>query len=52
MESYEPTDKGGYKADSSAYDKYHSWAASQYREKVLPMFYHHVMGAYVLTLYF
>ncbi|KAG1755439.1 ArfGap-domain-containing protein [Suillus lakei] len=34
IESYTPTDQGGYKQGTSAYDTYHCWAASQYREKL------------------
>lgn len=34
MESYSPAEQGGYKADMSSYDRYHCWAATQYREKV------------------
>ncbi|KAJ2913283.1 hypothetical protein MD484_g7125, partial [Candolleomyces efflorescens] len=32
--SYTPADQGGYKADASSYDRYHSWAAAQYKEKL------------------
>jgi len=32
--SYTPTDQGGYNQGMSAYDTYHCWAASQYRDKV------------------
>ncbi|KAF7332316.1 ArfGap-domain-containing protein [Mycena kentingensis (nom. inval.)] len=34
MKSYEPAELGGYKEGNSAYDIYHCWAASQYREKL------------------
>ncbi|KAG2042176.1 hypothetical protein BDR03DRAFT_990507 [Suillus americanus] len=34
IESYTPADQGGYKQGTSAYDTYHCWAASQYREKL------------------
>ncbi|KAG1833512.1 ArfGap-domain-containing protein [Suillus variegatus] len=34
IESYTPIDQGGYKQGTSAYDTYHCWAASQYREKL------------------
>lgn len=34
MQSYTPVEQGGYKEGMSAHDKYHSWAAAQYREKV------------------
>jgi hypothetical protein len=34
IESYTPTDQGGYKQGTSVYDTYYCWAASQYREKV------------------
>ncbi|THH16415.1 hypothetical protein EW146_g4228 [Bondarzewia mesenterica] len=34
MKSYSPAEQGGYKEDMSSYDKYHCWAATQYREKV------------------
>jgi hypothetical protein len=34
MKSYSPVDQGGYKEGLSAYDTYHCWAATQYREKV------------------
>ena len=33
MKSYDPQ-TGGYKEGMSPYDTYHSWAASQYKEKV------------------
>lgn len=33
MKSY-PADQSGYTEGMSAYDTYHSWAATQYREKV------------------
>lgn len=32
--AYEPPEIGGYSPGMSISDKYHSWAASQYREKV------------------
>ncbi|OJA19367.1 hypothetical protein AZE42_00425 [Rhizopogon vesiculosus] len=32
--SYAPLDQGGYKQGMSAYDTYHCWAASQYRQKL------------------
>lgn len=35
MQSYTPTEQGGYKEDMSIHDKYHCWAATQYREKVV-----------------
>ncbi|KAH7916259.1 hypothetical protein BJ138DRAFT_996242 [Hygrophoropsis aurantiaca] len=34
MQSYTPSDQGGYKDGMNAYDTYHCWAASQYREKM------------------
>ena len=34
MRNYTPAEEGGYKEGMDAYDKYHCWAASQYREKV------------------
>nr|GAT54176.1 ArfGap-domain-containing protein [Mycena chlorophos] len=34
MKAYEPAEQGGYKETNSAYDIYHCWAASQYREKL------------------
>jgi hypothetical protein len=34
MQSYTPVEQGGYKEGMSVHDKYHSWAAAQYREKV------------------
>ncbi|KAI0307049.1 hypothetical protein B0F90DRAFT_1684689 [Multifurca ochricompacta] len=34
MQSYTPTEQGGYQEDMSIHDKYHSWAATQYREKL------------------
>lgn len=34
IESYTPTDQGGYKQGTSVYDTYYCWAASQYREKL------------------
>ncbi len=33
MKTYDPQ-TGGYKEGMSSYDTYHSWAATQYREKV------------------
>ncbi|TEB35747.1 hypothetical protein FA13DRAFT_1753273 [Coprinellus micaceus] len=32
--SYTPAEQGGYKADASSYDRYHSWAAAQYKTKL------------------
>ncbi|PFH51309.1 hypothetical protein AMATHDRAFT_142961 [Amanita thiersii Skay4041] len=34
MRSYTPREQGGYSEGMSAYDKYHCWAATQYREKL------------------
>ncbi|KAG6817879.1 hypothetical protein H0H87_001711 [Tephrocybe sp. NHM501043] len=34
MKSYTPVDQGGYTDSLSSYDKYHCWAATQYREKL------------------
>lgn len=34
MQSYTPAEQGGYKEDMSVHDKYHCWAATQYREKL------------------
>jgi len=34
MQSYYPAEQGGYREGLSAYDTYHCWAATQYREKV------------------
>ena len=34
IQSYTPVEQGGYKEGMSVHDKYHSWAAAQYREKV------------------
>ncbi|KDQ08853.1 hypothetical protein BOTBODRAFT_37548 [Botryobasidium botryosum FD-172 SS1] len=34
LESYQPADQGGYKKSLSQHDKYHCWAATQYREKL------------------
>jgi ADP-ribosylation factor GTPase-activating protein 1 len=34
MQSYTPAEQGGYKEGMSIHEKYHSWAAAQYREKV------------------
>jgi hypothetical protein len=34
MQSYTPAEQGGYKEGMSVHEKYHSWAAAQYREKV------------------
>ena len=34
MQSYTPVEQSGYKEGMSVHDKYHSWAAAQYREKV------------------
>lgn len=34
MTSYEPADAGGYVEGMTIQEKYHCWAASQYREKV------------------
>ena len=35
MQSYSPSEQGGYKEGMSIHDKYHCWAATQYREKVV-----------------
>jgi hypothetical protein len=35
MQSYAPAEQGGYKEGMSTHDKYHCWAATQYREKVV-----------------
>lgn len=34
MQSYTPAEQGGFKEGMSIHDKYHCWAATQYREKV------------------
>ncbi|KLO15913.1 ArfGap-domain-containing protein [Schizopora paradoxa] len=34
MQSYVPADQGGYTEGMAIYDKYHCWAASQYKEKL------------------
>lgn len=34
MDSYTPTDQGGYKSGCTVHEKYHCWAAAQYRSKV------------------
>lgn len=34
MESYTPVDQGGYKSGMSPHEKYHCWAATQYKSKV------------------
>jgi len=34
MQSYTPVEQGGYKEGMSIHEKYHSWAATQYREKL------------------
>ncbi|GLB34062.1 putative arfGap-domain-containing protein [Lyophyllum shimeji] len=34
MKSYCPAEQGGYREGLSPYDKYHCWAATQYREKL------------------
>ncbi|KAI0053687.1 ArfGap-domain-containing protein [Auriscalpium vulgare] len=34
MQAYQPADVGGYKEGMPIHDKYHSWAATQYREKL------------------
>ncbi|KAI0068581.1 ArfGap-domain-containing protein [Artomyces pyxidatus] len=34
MQAYTPAEQGGYKEGMAIHDKYHSWAASQYREKL------------------
>lgn len=34
VESYAPADQGGYKSGMSPHDKYHCWAATQYKSKV------------------
>ncbi|KAF8351663.1 hypothetical protein F5887DRAFT_938538 [Amanita rubescens] len=34
LQSYTPVEQGGYKNGISTYDKYHCWAATQYREKL------------------
>lgn len=33
LKSYTPVEQGGYKNGMSTHDKYHCWAATQYREK-------------------
>ena len=35
MQSYTPVEQGGYKEGMSIHDRYHCWAATQYREKVV-----------------
>ncbi|VDB97076.1 unnamed protein product [Peniophora sp. CBMAI 1063] len=34
LQSYSPAEQGGYTPDMSTHDKYHCWAATQYREKL------------------
>ncbi|KAG6903395.1 hypothetical protein C0995_005418 [Termitomyces sp. Mi166 len=34
LKSYTPAVQGGYSDDLSSYDKYHCWAATQYRDKL------------------
>ncbi|KAG6877211.1 hypothetical protein C0992_010604 [Termitomyces sp. T32_za158] len=34
LKSYTPAVQGGYSEELSSYDKYHCWAAAQYREKL------------------
>ncbi|TFK20354.1 ARF GTPase activator [Coprinopsis marcescibilis] len=34
MNSYTPAEQGGYRPDSTVNEKYHSWAAAQYKEKL------------------
>jgi len=34
LQAYTPVEQGGYKEGMSIHDKYHSWAAAQYREKL------------------
>lgn len=34
MRSYTPQEQGGYSDSASSYDRYHCWAATQYRQKV------------------
>lgn len=34
MQSYSPAEQGGYNDGLNPYDKYHCWAATQYREKL------------------
>ena len=34
VESYAPADQGGYKSEMSPHEKYHCWAAAQYKSKV------------------
>ncbi|KAH9965810.1 ArfGap-domain-containing protein [Russula dissimulans] len=34
MQSYTPVEQGGYREGMSTHEKYHSWAAVQYREKL------------------
>ena len=34
VESYAPADQGGYKSEMSPHEKYHCWAATQYKSKV------------------
>ena len=37
MEAYAPADQGGYKPGMSPHEKYHCWAATQYKAKVRRM---------------
>jgi hypothetical protein len=37
MESYTPADQGGYKSGMSPHERYHCWAATQYKSKVRRM---------------
>lgn len=41
LRSYTPVEQGGYSDTLSPYDTYHSWAATQYREKVRCLTYSH-----------
>ncbi|KAF9651074.1 ArfGap-domain-containing protein [Thelephora ganbajun] len=34
VESYAPVDQGGYKSGMSSHEKYHCWAATQYKSKL------------------
>jgi ADP-ribosylation factor GTPase-activating protein 1 len=38
LNSYEPAADGGYREGMGAYELYHSWAATQWREKVFFQF--------------
>jgi ADP-ribosylation factor GTPase-activating protein 1 len=37
MKDYTPVEQGGYREGMSVQEKYNTWAAAQYKEKVSPL---------------